>query len=155
MRPWRILWLPVLACTACTWWSSRENVLITSDPLGAHIHVDGTDTGQTTPARLALGGNFGADHVVELRLKGYRPATRVLYQQTEGYTSKWIDSAVDIVLPPIPLFWTGGDFVFPFGVRGTMVPGELYVKLYREDEPKLGFELLAERAAAAGAGDSR
>ena len=155
MRPWPILWLPLLASSACTWWSSRENVLITSDPLGAHIHVDGEDTGKTTPAQLAIGGNFGADHVVELHLRGHRPAVRTLYQQTEGYTSKWIDGAVDIVLPPIPIFWTAGDFVFPFAVRGAMVPIELHVKLYREDQPKLGFEVLAERAAATAKNDGK
>ena len=59
------------------------------------------------------------------------------------------------VLPPLPLFWTAGDFVFPFAVRGAMVPIELHAKLYRDDEPKLGFEVLAERAAAAKTDESR
>ncbi len=141
--------LPLLAASACTWWQSREQVLITSDPLGARIEVDGRDTGRTTPATLAIGGNFGRDHLVRLTLEGHRPAVRRLYQYTEGYTSQWIDGAYDLVLPPLPLFWTAGDFVFPFAVRGALVPGDLYVKLYRDDEPLLGFELLAARAAAA------
>lgn len=132
--------------SACTWWSSEEHVLITSDPLGARVFVDGTDTGKTTPTRLAIGGNFGGNHVVELRLKGYRSQVRTVYQYTEGYTSKWIDGAYETALPPLPFFWTAGDFIFPFGVRGALVP-DLYVKLYREDAPKLGFEVLAARAA--------
>jgi hypothetical protein len=146
-----LLLLFVSMCPACTWWSSQENVLITSEPAGARIAVDGTDTGKTTPSRIQIGGNFGRDHTVELTKKGFRPAQRRLYQFTEGYSSKWIDGADDPVLLPLPLFWTAGDFVFPFGVRGALLPAELYVRLEREDAPKLGFEVLAEkRAAAAG-----
>lgn len=135
-----------LAC-GCTWWKSTEQVFVTSDPLGARIFVDGQDTGRTTPATLAIGGNFGRDHLLELRLYGHRPQQRWLRQYTEGYTSKWIDGAYDVVMPPLPFFWTAGDFVFPFAIRGAIVPGDVHVKLYRDDEPLLGFELLAARAA--------
>lgn len=139
--------LLLLACPACTWFSSRENVLIGSDPLGARILVDGQDTGRTTPASLPLGGLFGSDHTIELQKRGYRPARRRLYQYTEGYTSKWIDGAYDPVMLPLPLFWTAGDLFTPFGVRAAIVPAELHVVLEKQDAPKLGFDLLAERAA--------
>ncbi len=144
--------LPLLLTPACTWFSSKENVLVTSVPLGARIVVDGQDTGSTTPARLQLGGLFGGDHTVVLHKKGYRPAARRLCQYTEGYTSKWIDGAFDAAMPPLPLFWTAGDFLTPFGVRAAIVPGELYVVLEREDAPKLGFDVIAERAAKVGVG---
>jgi hypothetical protein len=55
-------------------------------------------------------------------------------------------------MPPLPLFWTTGDMLTPFAVRGGIVPAEVYVKLYREDAPKLGFELLAEREGVAAGG---
>ncbi|MBX3462451.1 MAG: PEGA domain-containing protein [Planctomycetes bacterium] len=145
MRPFAVLSL--LAASACTWFTSKSQVVVTSEPPGARILIDGIDTGHTTPAALQIGGSFGRDHVLELRLAGHRPAVRRFHQYTEGYTSKWIDGAYDPVMPPLPFFWTFGDFVFPFAVRGAMVPGEVYVKLYREDEPLLGFELLAARAA--------
>lgn len=144
--------MPLLVCLfpclpACTWWKSGENVLISSEPLGARIVVDGVDTGKTTPARLTIGGNFGSDHLLELQKPGYRNARRRLYQHTEGYTSKWIDGAYEFVMPPLPLFWTPGDFLVPFGVRGALLPAELYVQLEAEDAPLLGFDLLAARAA--------
>jgi hypothetical protein len=141
--------LLLLLLPACTSWSSDEHVLVTSDPPGARILVDGIDTGRTTPAKLAIGGNFGRDHVVTLQKRGYRPARRRLYQYTEGYTAKWLDGAYEPGLPSLPLFWSAGDFFFPFGLRGALLPAELLVKLERDDEPKLGFDLLAERAAAA------
>ena len=57
-------------------------------------------------------------------------------------------------MPPLPFFWTFGDFFFPFGIRSAIVPGQLYVKLYRDDEPLLGFELLAaQRAEQRSAGE--
>ena len=145
--------LLLLTCSGCVWFSSKENVLIASEPLGARILVDGEDTGRTTPASLPLGGLFGYDHTIELQKKGFRPATRVIYQYTEGYTSKRIDGAYDAVMWPMPLFWTTGDFLTPFGVRAAILPAELYVVLEKEDAPLLGFDLLAaqQKKAAQGA----
>ncbi|MBL8754959.1 MAG: PEGA domain-containing protein [Planctomycetes bacterium] len=153
-RPLAPLLALLLACPACTWFSSRERVLVASEPLGARIFVDGEDTGRTTPASLQIGGLFGHDHVLELRKPGYRPARRIVVQYTEGYTSKWIDGAYDPVLVPLPLFWTGGDFATPFGIRAAVIPGELCVRLERDDAPLLGFDLLAHKAAQAKAGES-
>ncbi len=143
----RSLLLPVLLlCPACTWFSSRENVLVSSDPLGARILVDGRDTGRTTPASLPIGGHFGTDHVIELQKKGYRPARYRVQQYSEGYTSKWIDGAYDPVMLPLPMFWSAGDVAYPFGVRSAVIPAELCVRLEREDAPLLGFDLLAAKA---------
>jgi hypothetical protein len=141
--------LSFLLCPACTWWSTRDQVLVSSEPLGAHITVDGTDTGKTTPARLPIGGYFGYDHTIVLTKKGYRPAKRRIYQYTEGYTSKWIDGAYDPVMFPFPLFWTAGDFVFPFGIRSGVVPAELLVRLEADGAPLLGFDVLAAKQAKA------
>jgi hypothetical protein len=147
-----LLLLVLLATPACTWFSSREHVLVASEPPGARILVDGVDTGRTTPSRLAIGGLFGGDHTIALHKKGFRPATRRVCQYTEGYTSKWIDGAVEEMT--LPLLWTAGDFALPFGVRAAILPAELYVVLEREDAPKLGFDLLAERSASVGVGAS-
>lgn len=145
--------MPLAACLfaflpACTYWQSHENVLVSSEPLGARILVDGTDTGKTTPARLTIGGNFGTGHVIELNKQGYRTVQRRVYQHTEGYTSRWNNGVYDMVMPPLPVFWAVGDFVTPFGIRGAILPAELYVQLDKEDAPLLGFDLLAAQAAA-------
>ncbi|MCR9247937.1 MAG: PEGA domain-containing protein [bacterium] len=140
--PLRLLAIPAVLSLAlsagCTWVTSKDHVLFTSDPLGARVFVDGTDTGQTTPIKLPIAGTFGFDHEIRLEKKGYRPEIRRITQHTEGYTSKWIDGAWDPTMPPLPFFWTFGDLVFPFGIRAAIVPGELHVKLYREDEPLRG-----------------
>lgn len=138
-----------VALSACTSWQSHGDVLICSEPLGARILVDGEDTGETTPALLAIGGNFCSDHVIELAKPGYRTATRRVYQHTEGYTSKINDGVYTLVMPPLPIFWTSGDLLMPFGIRGALLPAELYVRLEKEGSPLLGFDLLAAQAAQA------
>ncbi|MFN6193043.1 MAG: PEGA domain-containing protein [Planctomycetota bacterium] len=142
LAPFLLVLLP-----ACTWWSSRERVLVASEPPGASIWVDGQSTGKTTPAAIDVGGHFGGNHVIELRKRGYRTATRRVFQYTEGYTSRWIAGAFDESLPPLPIFWTAGDLVLPFGVRSAILPAEHLVVLERDDAPLLGFDLLAARAA--------
>ncbi|MCA8951271.1 MAG: PEGA domain-containing protein [Planctomycetes bacterium] len=148
----RPLAVAALAASAsgCTYLTSNDQVLFTSEPPGARIWIDNQDTGRTTPARLPIGGLFGFDHEIRLTKAGYRTAYRRVDQHTEGYTSKWIDGVWDLDMPPLPLFWTFGDMLTPFALRAAIVPGELHVRLYREDEPLLGFERLAAERAAAG-----
>jgi hypothetical protein len=149
----RLVLLPLLLTGACTWFKGKDRVLFTSDPPGARILIDGHDTGRTTPASIAIAGNFGHNHEITIQKRGYRAEQRVLYQHTDGYTSKWIDGAYDVAMPPLPFFWTPGDFLFPFAVRGAAVPAEMHVKLYPEGSPLLGFDVLAERARAGSTAD--
>ncbi|MFM1872905.1 MAG: hypothetical protein RL398_2327 [Planctomycetota bacterium] len=139
----RLLPLCLAFSAGCTWFHNDPYVLITSEPLGARIALDGQDTGRTTPTRLELSGYYGDDHLIELTMPGYAPERRILVQHTEHYTSKWIDGAFENVLPPLPLFWTGGDFVFPFGVRAAIVPGELHCRLRPAGAAPLGYDALA------------
>ncbi len=148
----RFLLLALCVCAAsCTWFRRNSEVLITSEPPGARILLDGEDTGETTPHAFDIANNFGGDHALELQKDGYRPERRLLRQYTRGYTSRWIDGAGPPDLPPWPLDWTLGDWIFPFGVKGAIVPGEVYVRLYREDEPRLGFDLLQSQRQVAPA----
>jgi hypothetical protein len=131
----------------CTWFHDNPRVLITSQPAGAQILLDGHDTGETTPHVFDIASNFGSDHVIELRRTGYRPEKRRLMQFTEGFTFRLIDAGGPPELPPLLPYMSAADFFLPFGVRGALIPGEVYVKLYREDEPLLGFDLLRAQAA--------
>ena len=65
------------------------------------------------------------------------------------YAVKWIDGAFDLVMPPLPLFWTSEDIFAPLGVRGALLPRELHAKLQPSGAPLLGFDLLTQQAAAA------
>jgi hypothetical protein len=137
---WLLLLLP-----SCTSFYSDDKVLITSDPPGARVFIDGRDMGVTTPTTLAIGGIFGYDHELSLLKKGYRIEVRRLCQYTEGYTTKWRDGIGEIGIPALPIFWTLGDVLTPFDVRAAIVPGEVYVKLYRNEDPLLGWDALREQ----------
>jgi hypothetical protein len=130
--------LALLSCLclgACTWFKGDRHVLVTSEPPGARILVDGKDTGRTTPCLIALGGMLDVDHSITVEKKGYQPAGRYISSYTEGYTSLFIDGVAEIGLPPFPLFWTIGDTLTPFAVRWDHVPHDIYVKLYKVGEP--------------------
>ena len=141
----RAVVLLLLCCAGCTWFSQEQGVLITSTPAGAHVFIDGNDMGATTPVKLAVAGSFGTDHVLTLKKRGFRDEQRLLTQFTEGYSSMWVNGAATESEPTLPIFWTAGDLLIPFGVRSAIVPGEVYVKLYRDDEPLLGFEALQSK----------
>ena len=55
---------------------------VETTPKGAEIFVDGTTTGQTTPARVQVPAGL---HTVMVKLNGYQPARRT-FQATEGGT---------------------------------------------------------------------
>ena len=129
----RIAALSVLTLVAsgCTLFSGNSRVLVTSEPAGAEILIDGEPTGLRTPSLIQLGSLFGADHVITVRKTGYEPEERDVTQFTTGSTSRWIDGATDEVpLITFPLFWTLSNLVLPFQVRWQYVPQEVYVRLH-------------------------
>lgn len=126
--------LAAAALCGCTWVSGDHRVLVTSEPAGARILVDGEDTGHTTPSMVDLGALLGTDHNITVRKKGFAPEERRVVHYTTAYTARWIDGAADVGLWTFPLFWPLGDWVLPVGVRYVYVPHELYVRLYREGE---------------------
>ena len=134
-----LLCLMAAQLTSCTYVEGRNRVLITSTPAGARILVDGTDTGLTTPATLDfstwtnLDGYLSGEREIAIDKVGFERQTRRLYKQTVYYSSRWIDGAVEKT-PPLPLYWTLGDWFTPFGVRWSYVPDVLHVKLYPEGE---------------------
>ena len=115
---------------SCTFFSGDPYVIVTSTPAGARILVDGEDTGDTTPAKLELGGMLGSDHQIEIRKDGFVPEIRQVYHYTSAYSSRLIDAATELELLNNPVYWTFGDFFLPFGVRWRYVPHELHVVLY-------------------------
>jgi hypothetical protein len=139
----RHLVLLLLACSTigCTVFTGNSRVLVTSEPAGAEILVDGKPTGRTTPSLVKLGGIFGGDREITVRKTGYEPETRPVTQWTTTESSRWIDAASsDLSLIAFPVFWTLREVFLPFTVRWQYVPQELYVRLYPIGEaPKRAF----------------
>ncbi len=124
---------------ACTYVHGDSRVLVTSEPPGADIVVDGQDTGMTTPTMLDLDGFFGDDHQITVRLEGHQPETREVVHRRVWRMSRWIDG-VDLRVFPFPLNWTLGDFFTPFEVEYLYVPADLYVVLWKDGEAPVADE---------------
>ena len=146
-----LLLLGTLLNTACTYVRGDPSVLVTSTPAGGAILVDGADIGQTTPSLIELGGFAGSNHAITVRKRGFDDETRQVYHYTTGYTSAWIQGAMEPTLWTLPLWWTLGDWVMPFAVRWRYVPHELHVKLYKEGEGPRSAAPVAEAAGETGA----
>lgn len=58
--------------------SQPATVAVSSTPAGAAIYVDGTDSGQVTPAEVTMSPG---EHTVEVRLSGYSPASQTFEAQ--------------------------------------------------------------------------
>ena len=125
-----VAWLPLAACTYA---SGNSRILVSSEPAGAAIAVDGEPTGEHTPKMLDLGGFFGSDHEITLTLDGHEPETRQVRHRRTGYTSRWIDG-VDEVVFPLPLHWTLGDWFTPFAVHWEYSPSMVHVRMYPSGE---------------------
>ncbi|MCB9890265.1 MAG: PEGA domain-containing protein [Planctomycetes bacterium] len=135
MRHTKKLALLLSACLAlpsCLWIEGDARVFVTSDPAGADILIDGRDTGLTTPAKVDLDGFFGDDHTIQVQKIGFEPEERIVTHYRAWNTSKWNDGAADWSTFAFPLFWTFGDFIFPFEVKYAYVPHQLHVKLYEQ-----------------------
>lgn len=129
--------LLLLNFASCTYFSGDSRVLVTSDPAGAQILVDGSATGYWTPHYVDLAGLFGGNHEITLRKRGFEDETRTVYQYDTAYTSRWLDGGDTDTFFSAPLFWTIGDFMTPFAVRWQYVPQKLFVTLYPEGEAPL------------------
>lgn len=81
-------------------------IAVSSDPAGAAISLDGTDTGRVTPADIeaAVG-----DHAVSLSLEGYEPAAAQTVTVTFGSRQELAVPALT-ALPPLPVDVTPPPF---------------------------------------------
>lgn len=139
-HPFLLLLLALLAgpLAGCFSVRSDHDVLISSEPPGAQIFLDGENTGLTTPAMVSWGWWFGSDHDVVLKKAGYRDASRHLYHHHRQRTSMWIDGVAGVDVWAFPIFWTTSDFLIPIGVFRGYSADEVLVQLQPSDQPALG-----------------
>ena len=147
MRWLGVLWL---CLSACTYVHGDSRVLVTSEPPGADILVDGEDTGFTTPTMLDLGAFFGDSHVVTVQMDGFEPETREVVHRRIWRGSRWIDGT-DLRVFAFPLHWTFGDFFTPLEVEFLYVPAELYIVLWKAGEAPVTAEAMDGAASPADA----
>lgn len=127
---------------ACTWFGGDSHVMVTSQPAGAWIFVDGEATERSTPAKLDFGALLGGDHLITLKRRGYAEESRWVLHYTRTSTSRWVDGA-DLRAVTNPLWWTLGDWFTPFAAEWEYVPHSLHVVLHPAGEAPVHAETFA------------
>lgn len=103
-----------------------------SDPPGARVVVDGTDSGFVTPCRLELRNK--SSRRIDLELDGYQTATRFLGFEKRGELVYWRDAAVSYNTWDFPLWLGFRDFFVPYKRMSGESPGRLYVRMRRASD---------------------
>ncbi len=129
--------LGAVGAAGCSTLAPDRAVVLSSDPPGAYVIVDGRDSGFSTPCKLDL--DTGEDRRIDFELPGFRTETRLLTADHEVYALLWHEMNVHERAWRFPLFLNFGDFLVPVKWTNTHSPGRVHVVLDRlSDEPSPG-----------------
>jgi len=116
---------PALALCACLN-VTPPGILVASSPPGAHILVDGKDTGFVTPCNLAVSEK---DHWVSLQLEGYATTALKLEENSDREFVPWEQGIVRPPSWPFPLFLPGKDLFLPVRDDDSPRPSRIFVEM--------------------------
>lgn len=115
--------------TGCVLFREPQGLVVSSDPVGASVQIDGRDTGFVTPCVLEL--DTDEDQRVDVVLDGYRTETRWVTPDHEVYAVLWREMSVGRDTWDFPLFLNFRDFFVPVKVTQKLSPGRIHVRLDR------------------------
>lgn len=104
-------------------------VSLASDPPGAKVLVNRSESGFVTPCVIALDPGDAAR--IDLEYPGYVTATRVLTPDHRAFAVLGRDMYVRSEVWRFPLWLNTRDLFVPVKYDRTLSPGRLYVKLER------------------------
>lgn len=127
----RIVASAAVACllSACVFFQAPRGIVVSSDPPGATVSIDGKDSGFVTPCVLDVDADD--DRRVDIALKGYEMETRFITPDHEVYAILWREMSAEFRTFDFPLFLNFRDFFAPVKVTETVSPGRIHVRLDR------------------------
>lgn len=126
----------VATCGGCVLFQEPTGLVVSSDPSGASVCIDGRESGFVTPCALDLDSD--SDLRVEIALPGYRTETRWVTPDHEVYAILWREMSVGTDTWDFPPFLNLRDFFVPVKVTQKLSPGRIHVRLDRAaDAPVL------------------
>ncbi|MEM7305749.1 MAG: PEGA domain-containing protein [Planctomycetota bacterium] len=128
MRALRLLSALAAACglASCVNLVTPPGILIASTPPGAHISVDGRDSGFVTPASMAIDDDA---KWIELRLEGYATTALFLEHGKRYELVPWSEGVVTPRSWPFPLFLPMTDLILPVRLDESPSPSRIHVDL--------------------------
>jgi hypothetical protein len=141
MRPSFSAPLPCLALAAalCVHLVACVNIappgtVLTSEPPGASVLVDGRDSGWVTPCALAL--DTEETHKVEIVLPGYASREILLLPDRRMLIVSWGQAVTGMRSTlTFPTRLPVEQLLFPFQEIETLAPGRVFVRLRPESAP--------------------
>ncbi len=118
--------LATLLLTSCIAFDRESGVLLATDPPGARVVVDGSDSGMVTPCRIELPRD---PQRVDLELPGYQTATRYFTPDAHYHEVLWDEMAVSTDTWRNPLWLEWSRFVFPLWRTKRMSPSRVFVRM--------------------------
>jgi len=118
--------LAAASLQACLMVQNEPGVLFATDPPGARVVVDGTDSGMVTPCHIHLPRD---PQRVDLELAGYVTATRYVGPDSGTEILLWDEMAVATGTWRNPVWLEWWRFVFPIWHKRGMSPSRIYVRM--------------------------
>jgi hypothetical protein len=130
LRPFLMACLAALAASGCKN-VSPAGTFFASQPPGAHVVIDGKDSGWVTPCMIAL--DEDDDYSVRIELDGYRTRELALEASTRVAFVPWRYGQLGTKpYPRFPLFLDMGSLVLPYRENDAHSPSRIFVRLEPE-----------------------
>ena len=119
--------LILLAASACKN-VAPAGTFFASHPPGAHVVIDGKDSGWITPCMIDL--DKGDDHSVRIELSGYEPRELQLEPAYRSSFVPWHHGQLGTKpYPRFPLFLDVEGLVVPYRETDALAPSRIFVRL--------------------------
>lgn len=106
---------------------ATPGVLLSTNPPGARVLIDGVDSGFATPCALSL--EITAPHEISFELDGYQTARRTVVPNESFHVVPWWDGDVGLVVWRFPIFLTFNGLFLPLRQNDNVIPNRIYVPL--------------------------
>lgn len=121
-----LLTLASPALTGCIGSIKSPGIRIATDPPGAHVLLDGQDTGFLTPAFLDLDGENGR---IDMQLDGYQTATRMVRSEGHWDSTHWSEMELNSMTWRFPVWVDYDDFLTMWRFVSIYEPTRIFVRL--------------------------
>jgi hypothetical protein len=119
----------ILVLVSCQSTSRFTGLSVSSDPPGAHVYINGQDTGFVTPCLLDTADADATE--LRLDLEGYAPARRSLTRVGRTRIIFWNEMLASWNTWHFPLFLNYEDFFAPVKHSEVPWPARIFVRLER------------------------